>query len=187
MNVEGHKHSDHSFFHATTCYPIHWVTLASLWTWAPWGSLVGPHVAMLPTRRIFRNLPLKCLMVRSSEPCGVKSFLLEDVGISCIYPSDWTWPWYPLLTQPRQESEMGTRTLSRASLLSIPNRRSTQGKIASPDPLSVVPASRSLSSTWEICVWLAMSSMALMSFWALFPCNITALSRWVLSSIPASF
>lgn len=151
-------------------------------------SCLHLHVAMPPHGNV------EYIVGKSSEPCGVKSFFLEDVGRSCIYVQAALdlGPRYYLLTQPWQESEM----VFRAGLLSVPCRRSPQGKEArlgvsrlcwarGPDPFFEASASESVSPAGEVGLGLAMRSMALMSCQAL-SCNTIALSRWVLSSLPVS-
>lgn len=77
----------------------------------------------------------------------------------------------PVLTQPRRESEMGTRTVFRTGLLSVPNGTTAQGMDAKlgvsrlagpepPDPFSVAPALRTMSSAREMGVGPAMRLVA---------------------------
>ena len=157
-------------------------------------ELLGAPLSLLPCGNALHTVTVqgtdhKCIMGRrTSEP----SFL-EDAGRNCICHQAVLdlGPRCPLLTPPRQDSEMGTRTLFRAELLGVAQERDARlgGSrlcwVRAPRPILVAPAPKSMSLAGEMGVGLAMRSMALGSCQAL-PYNIMALSRWVISSLPAS-
>lgn len=177
-NFGGRKHSDHnSFFPTATCCPTHWVTAASCGPELLRAPLSPPQCGNVPYIANVQEFPTKVHCGEEFRTNVGRSFIPPLPG--CPSP----WPKVP----PPHSAKAGicTRTLFTAGLLSVPYRRSTQGKEARQEvgrlcQARAPQASGSMSPAEETGVGLAMRSVALMSRSTL-PCNIMSLSRWVLS------